>query len=71
MLSGPLLQMTGFNDELQGAELERALTNMRIGYIALPVTALVVAAIILRFFPLNANRLAEIRAQLEERRGKV
>ena len=71
MLSGPLLQMTGFSDDLQGAELERALTNMRIGYIALPVAALVVAAVFLKFFPLNARRLGEIRRQLEERRGKV
>ena len=71
MLSGPLLYMTGFRDDLQGAELERALTNMRIGYIALPVVALVIAAIVLKFFPLNAKRLAEIRVQLEERRGKV
>lgn len=71
MLSGPLLQMTGFSDELQGAELEHALTNMRIGYIVLPVTALVIAAVLLKFFPLNAARLAEIRRQLEERRGKV
>ena len=54
-----------------GAELERALTNMRIGYIILPVVALVIAAIFLKFFPLNAKRLAEIREQLEERRGKV
>lgn len=71
MISGPLLQMTGFNDGLQGEALERALTNMRIGYIALPVASLVVAAIILRFFPLNAKRLTEIRGQLEARRGKV
>ena len=71
MLSGPLLQMTGFSSGLEGAALERALINMRIGYIALPVTGLVIAAIILKFFPLNAKRLGEIRGQLEERRGKV
>lgn len=71
MLSGPLLQWTGFSDDLQGVELEQALTHMRIGYIVLPVTALVIAAIVLKFFPLNAARLADIRGQLEERRGKV
>jgi GPH family glycoside/pentoside/hexuronide:cation symporter len=71
MISGPLLQMTGFSDDLEGEALEQALTHMRIGYIALPVTALVIAAIILKFFPLNAKRLAEIRGQLEARRGKV
>lgn len=71
MLSGPLLQMTGFSDELQGADLERALTKMRVGYIVLPVVALILAAIFLKFFPLNATRLSEIRGQLEERRGKV
>ena len=71
MLSGPLLEWTGFSDDLQGAELERALTHMRIGYVVLPVTALVMAAILLKSFPLNAARLAAIRVELETRRGKV
>jgi len=71
MLSGPLLTMTGFNDSLTGAALNKALTHMRIGYIVLPVAALLIALILLQLFPLNAERMAGIRAQLEERRGKV
>lgn len=71
MISGPLLQMTGFTADLQGEALEQALTNMRIGYIALPVSALLIAAVMLKFFPLNKERLEEIRTQLEERRGQV
>jgi len=71
MLSGPLLSMTGFDADLQGEALEKALTNMRIGYIALPAVALVVALVLLRFFPVNAERVKEIRGQLEARRGKV
>ena len=35
------------------------------------IESLVIAVIVLKFFPLNAKRLAEIRVQLEERRGKV
>jgi GPH family glycoside/pentoside/hexuronide:cation symporter len=71
MLSGPLLQMTGFNDGLEGAALEKALTNMRIGYIVLPVVTLLIAVLVFKFFPLSARRVEEIRGQLEERRGKV
>lgn len=71
MLSGPLLSLTGFSDALEGVALEKALTNMRIGYIALPVASLVIAFIVLKFFPLNAEKVKEIRGQLEARRGQV
>jgi GPH family glycoside/pentoside/hexuronide:cation symporter len=71
MLSGPLLTMTGFNDSLEGEALETALRHMRIGYIVLPVSALLIALILLKLFPLTHKRLLEIRGQLEERRGKV
>jgi hypothetical protein len=45
--------------------------NMRIGYVALPAFALIIALILLVFFPITAKKAAEIRAQLEARRGKV
>ncbi len=45
--------------------------NMRIGYIALPVGALLIAMVLLHFFPITPERAREIREQLETRRGKV
>ncbi len=45
--------------------------NMRVGYVVLPVVALLIAIVLLFFFPISAAKAAEIRAQLEARRGKV
>jgi Na+/melibiose symporter-like transporter len=45
--------------------------NMRVGYVALPAVALMIAILLLIFFPISPERAAEIREQLEARRGKV
>ena len=71
MISGPLLEWSGFSDGLEGEALEAALTNMRIGYTVLPTTALIIALVLLRIFPLNRQTADEIRTQLEERRGTI
>lgn len=71
LVSGPLLELTGFDAALDAAQPETVLRNMRIGYIAIPVTALVLALILLKIFPITPEKAAEIREQLEERRGKV
>jgi hypothetical protein len=52
-------------------QISSMLKNMRIGYLALPVAALLLALFILKFYKINKNRADEIRAQLEARRGKV
>jgi GPH family glycoside/pentoside/hexuronide:cation symporter len=44
---------------------------MRIGYIALPLAASILALFVFYFFPLTQEKMAEIRKQLEDRRGKV
>ncbi len=71
LISGPLLEFTGFDAALEGAQPEAVLRNMRIGYIAIPVVALIFALALLKFFPITPAKAAEIRAQLEARRGKV
>ncbi|VGO14515.1 Glucuronide carrier protein [Pontiella desulfatans] len=71
LISGPLLEFTGFDASLEGAQPEAVLRNMRIGYIAIPVVALVVALGLLKIFPITPQKAAEIRRQLEARRGKV
>lgn len=71
LLSGPLLELTGFDAALEAAQPESVLRNMRIGYIVIPVVALVLALALLNIFPITPKKAAEIRAQLEARRGQV
>jgi hypothetical protein len=52
-------------------EINAMLRNMRIGYLALPVASLLIALFILKFYTLTQERAAEVRAQLEAKRGKV
>jgi Na+/melibiose symporter-like transporter len=63
--------MTGFDAKLEGAQPAEVLLRMRLGYIAIPVTALAFALVLLKFFPLNHEDVNNIRGQLEARRGKV
>ncbi len=71
LVSGPMLELTGFDAALEGPQPERVLTHLRLGYIAIPAVALVLAFFLLKFFPITQARAGEIRAQLEARRGKV
>ena len=71
LISGPLLEMTGFDAKLGGDQPEAVLTSMRMGYVAIPVTALFFALVFLKFFPINREKAADIREQLEARRGEV
>jgi len=71
MISGPLLEWTGFDAGRGGAQPDSVLFNMRVGYVALPVVTLVLALLILKLFPITRERAAEIRALLETRRGAV
>jgi len=71
LISGPLLEWTGFDAALGGEQPAAVMRNMRIGYIAIPVTALALALGLLKFVHISPARVAEIRAQLEARRGQV
>ncbi len=71
LISGPLLEWTGFDAALGGDQSAEVMRSMRIGYIAVPVIALVLALGFLKFVHISPVRLAEVRAQLEERRGRV
>lgn len=71
LISGPLLEITGFDANLGSEQSEQVYTNMRIGFLVIPLTALVIAFWLLKKFPITAEKAAEIRQKLEERRGKV
>ena len=68
--SGVVLEATGFNAEL-GVQSEHTLTLIRFFLSAIPVAGLLVALVALSFLDLTPQKMADIRRQLEERRGQV
>jgi GPH family glycoside/pentoside/hexuronide:cation symporter len=71
LISGPLLELTGFDAAREGAQPDSVYLKMRLGYIILPVVSLILAVIFLKAFKLTPQKAAEIRSELEARRGKV
>jgi GPH family glycoside/pentoside/hexuronide:cation symporter len=71
LISGPLIEATGFDTAFGAKQPEAVLHSMRVCYIIIPVAALIVATVLLKFFPITPVKAAEIRSQLEARRGKV
>lgn len=69
--SGIILDQTGFKAELGGNQAPEAINNIRLLFAAIPIGGLLVAMIALARFGLTPEKMAEIRAQLEIRRGKV
>jgi GPH family glycoside/pentoside/hexuronide:cation symporter len=68
---GLLLSGTGFDAKLEGAQSAQTLLMIRLMVAGVPIAGFIIAAIALRFFPLTQQRMAEIRRQLEARRGLV
>jgi GPH family glycoside/pentoside/hexuronide:cation symporter len=71
LIAGPLIEMTGFDAALGGEQATEVLNKMRVGYLVIPVAALVAALMILKYFPINRAKAAEIRNELETRRGVI
>jgi GPH family glycoside/pentoside/hexuronide:cation symporter len=71
LASGEILSRTGFDAKLAGAQTEHALFMIRFLLAFIPVVGLIMAAVALSRFPLTEEKMAEIRRQLEARRGTV
>ena len=69
--SGFALESTGFDAELGAVQLPGALTGIRLWFMIIPIVGLCVATIGLWRYPLTPERMAEIREELEARRGTV
>lgn len=69
--SGYILSGTGFDSRLEGAQTENALLNIRFYLAVIPVAGLLLAMGALARFGLTEQRMLEIRAQLEARRGAI
>ncbi len=70
-LSGWILSFTGFDAALGSAQNPDTLTMIRLLLAAIPIGGLVIAMIALSMFGLTPERMHEIRAELEARRGTV
>jgi len=68
--SGWILQFTGFNSKLP-VQSEQAIFMIRILLSGIPVLGLFIALLIVLRFPLTEQRMHDIRARLEARRGTV
>jgi GPH family glycoside/pentoside/hexuronide:cation symporter len=70
-LSFGLLGWVGFDSKLEGQQTEHTLFMIRMLFSLIPVVGLLLALLALARFPLTQERMAEIRVELERRRGKV
>ena len=68
--SGWILQFTGFDSKLP-AQSEHAIFMIRILLSSIPVLGLFIALLVVLRFPLTEQRMHDIRARLEARRGSV
>jgi GPH family glycoside/pentoside/hexuronide:cation symporter len=71
LISGPVIELTGFDANLNADQEDGVYEIMRIGYIVIPIVALALAIMLLKAFPITKLKAAEISHQLEARRGKV
>jgi GPH family glycoside/pentoside/hexuronide:cation symporter len=70
LASGTIIKATGFNDAIT-VQSEQTIHMIRVLLAAVPLAGIVGAFILLLRFPLTQQKVAELRAQLEARRGKV
>jgi len=72
LILGPLLDVvSGFDAKLGGNQTPEAIFSIRALFTGIPVAALLAALVFIQFYPLTRDRMHEIRAQLEARRGTV
>lgn len=69
--AGFILSGTGFDVALGGNQTEHVLFMIRFLLALIPILGLVLALVALARFPLSQEVMADIRRQLETRRGKV
>ena len=69
--SGEILANTGFDATLGGAQTPHAIFMIRFLLAAIPIAGLVLAFVMLARLGLTQERMAEVRTQLEARRGQV
>ncbi len=70
-LSGYALNFTGFDVALGGGQSEQTLFLMRLLDVGVPALASLLAIALVAWYPLTEAMARDVRAQLEQRRGKA
>jgi GPH family glycoside/pentoside/hexuronide:cation symporter len=70
LLSGLIMYYVGFSADAV-SQPEGALTGLRIAYSSIPVIGTLIAIYVMRDYEINEDRAAEIRTQLQQRKGEV
>jgi GPH family glycoside/pentoside/hexuronide:cation symporter len=70
-LSGVLLNLTGFDQALGAGQSPDTILSMRLMDIGVPAMAVVFAIALAWIYPISEDRAYAIRAELEQRRGKL
>ncbi|MBT8075347.1 MAG: MFS transporter, partial [Gammaproteobacteria bacterium] len=71
LLTGVLLKVSGFDVALGAAQAEETLLLIRLFDVGIPIVTSLIALGIVATYQLTEERVYDIRAELEERRGKV
>ena len=69
--SGVILSLTGFDATLASGQSSFTIFMIRFLFAAVPIAGIALALVMIYYFPLTPKKMAEIRQQLEARRGKV
>ena len=69
LLTGTVIVLVGFHQEAGANQTPHAIFMMRASFVIIPVVAVSLALVALRYFPLTPARTFEIRQELEKRRG--
>jgi GPH family glycoside/pentoside/hexuronide:cation symporter len=71
LLTGVMLNVSGFDVALEGAQPERTLFLLRVFDVGVPLVTSAVAILIMATYKITEQKAYEIRAELERRRGKL
>lgn len=71
LLSGYMLEASGFNVALKSAQPEHTLLWLRIFDVGAPLITSALALLVMATYEISEDRAYEIRAELEQRRGKL
>ena len=68
VMSGVLLQLTGFDEDLIGPQSEFTIYFMRIMDIVVPAASILMSIYFMRKFPLTEAKVYEIRQELDRKK---
>ena len=71
LLAGAVLTLSGFNAKIEGPQPESTILAMRLFFVGSSVLAMASGMAFLAFYNVSEKRAYEVRALLEQRRGKV